>query len=62
MAESTSRPWSLVERGEDSQGNPLFDIVSESADLIVARDVWREDADLILKAVNPKPRRGVKPA
>lgn len=52
MSESTPRPWSAVQRGEDSQGHPLFDIVSESADLIVARDVWREDADLILEAVN----------
>lgn len=49
---TTPLPWNMVERGEDSQGNPLFDIVSGSADLIVARDVWREDAEHILKSVN----------
>lgn len=50
---TTARPWSTQSRGEeDSQGRPLVDIVSVSDDLIVARDVWPEDADLILKAVN----------
>ena len=50
---TTARPWSTQSRGEeDSQGRPLGDIVSVSDDLIVARDVWPEDAALILKAVN----------
>jgi hypothetical protein len=56
MAEMTPHPWSLAQRGEDSQGHPLFDIVSESADLIVARGLWREDADAILEAVNKERR------
>jgi len=49
---TTAKPWSMVPNGEDSQGNPLYDLVSEGADLIIARSLWREDAEAILKAMS----------
>lgn len=61
MSAVTPLPWDMEPNGkEDSQGIPLFDIFSPSADLFVARDMWKEDAVAILKAVNSIARRGRK--